>query len=105
VGAREPEGRGGGMKLYVCWGTFAPAHHECGGAHKALVDAGHDPEVIKVRGWGALPDALNGGRKPVMELTGQKWVPVLVTDEGEAVYPSEKIVEWAGAHPAGAAAP
>ena len=29
------------------------------------------------------------GRKEVQRLTGQKWVPVLVTDEGEAIHPGD----------------
>jgi hypothetical protein len=88
------------MKLFVCWGTMPPDSHPCRKAHKALVAAGHDPEVVKVRGSRMLPDALNGGRKEVMERTGQKEVPVLLTDEGETVYPSQEIVGWAKAHPA-----
>jgi glutaredoxin 2 len=39
----------------------------------------------------------------VRELTGQNWVPVLVTDDGEVIRESRKIVEWAKANPAGAA--
>jgi glutathione S-transferase len=31
-------------------------------------------------------------------------VPVLVTDDGEAIADSKNIVEWAKAHPAGAGA-
>jgi len=91
------------MKLYVCWGTIGGGRHACARAHQALRDAGHEPEVVKARGSRALPDAFNGGRKEVIELTGQKHVPVLVTDDDGAVYPSEKIVEWAKAHPAAAA--
>ena len=37
-------------------------------------------------------------------MSGQRWVPVLVTDDGEVVQDSKKIVAWAEAHPAGAAA-
>lgn len=94
------------MKLYVCYGTFTktprPGGHPCGNAHRALREAGHDPELVKSYGWGALPDALNPtkGRREVRELTGQPWVPVLVTDDGEVVSDSKKIVAWAAAHPA-----
>ncbi len=95
--------RGGGMKLYVCWGTWAPGGHPCGKAYGALKEAGYDPEVKKTRGWGTLPDFMNPGRKEVRELTGEKWVPVLVTDDGQVVKDSEAIVGWAKAHPAGAA--
>jgi hypothetical protein len=93
------------MKLYVCWGTFSsprPGGHPCGNAYHALKDAGHEPEVIKSYGLGPLPDFLNKtrGRREVKELTGQSWVPVLVTDDGEAIHDSKRIVEWAKEHPA-----
>ena len=94
------------MKLYVCWGTFTsaprPGGHPCGNAHRALREAGYEPEVVKAYGLGALPDSLNRtrGRREVRELTGQSWVPVLVTDGDEVVQGSERIVDWARAHPA-----
>lgn len=95
------------MKLYVCWGTFAtprPGGHPCGNAYRALREAGYEPEVVKSYGLGLLPDALNqtAGRKEVKRLTGDSWVPALVTDDGEVVTDSKKIVEWAKANPAGA---
>ena len=96
------------MKLYVCWGTFTtaprPGGHPCGNAYKALREAGHDPEVIRSYGWGVLPAALNqsSGRKEVERLTGNRWVPTLVLDEGEVIDGSKEIVAWAGAHPANA---
>jgi hypothetical protein len=96
------------VKLYVCHGTFKtaprPGGHPCGNAYHALKDAGHDPEVEKVRGLGILPDFLNPGRKKVKALTGDIWVPVLELDDGTVIKDSKKIVEWAKAHPAGAAA-
>lgn len=98
------------MKLYVCWGTFTttprPGGHPCGNAYKALKEAGHDPEVVKSYGLALLPDAFNGtqGRKEVKELTGSNMVPVLVTDDGEAISDSKNIVAWAKAHPARAGA-
>jgi hypothetical protein len=58
--------------------------------------------VKKSYGLGVLPDALTPQRKKVRELTGQNWVPVLVTDDGEVIRESKKIVEWAKANPAGA---
>jgi glutaredoxin 2 len=61
--------------------------------------------VQRTYGWAALGDALNPTRKPVRELTGQSWVPVLVTDDGEVIESSPKIVEWARANPAASAAP
>lgn len=95
------------MKLYVCYGTFKsprPGGHPCGNAYRALKAAGYEPEVIKSYGLGILPDALNQtkGRKTAKELTGSNWMPVLVTDDGEAIGDSHKIIEWAQAHPKGA---
>jgi len=93
------------MKLYICWGTFQtprPGGHPCANAHKALREAGHDPEVVKVRGLGVGPSFLQittDGRREVEELTGKKTVPVLVTDDGEVIDESERIVDWARAHP------
>ena len=97
------------MKLYVCYGTFKPAPrpggHPCGQAYHALKEAGHDPEVVKTYGYGALPDFMNptSGRREVKKLTGKTWVPVLVTDDDEVISDSKKIIAWAKAHPAGAA--
>jgi hypothetical protein len=96
------------MKLYVCWGTFAvpwprrgaswrPGAHPCKRAHDALTQAGHSPEVIKVYGFGQLPD-MTRGRKEVRRLTGQSFVPVLLLDDGELVTGSDEIVGWAGSH-------
>jgi len=98
------------MKLYVCYGTWKPAPrpggHPCGRAYHALRDAGHDPEVVKARGLGMLPDFANNtqGRKEVKELTGTNMVPVLVTDDGDVVRESKRIEEWARANPKAAAA-
>ena len=95
------------MKLYVCWGTFPtprPGGHPCGNAYHALREAGHDPEVVKSYGLAVLPDgAFNRteGRREAKRLTGKTTVPVLVTDEGEAVWDSKKIIAWAREHPAG----
>ena len=95
------------MKLYVCYGTWKPAPrpggHPCGTAYHALKEAGHDPEVVKTYGLG-LPglDRL-GRRNEVEEVSGQRVVPVLVTDDGEVVQDSKKIVEWAEQNPARAA--
>ena len=97
------------MKLYVCYGLFSsprPGGHPCKNAHDALKEAGYEPEVVKSYGLGLLPDAANftSGRKRAKELTGKTWVPVLELDDGEAIYPSQKIVEWAKKNPAGAGA-
>lgn len=92
------------MKLYVCWTTMPtprPGGHPCANAHKALRDAGHDPEVIKVHGLGIGPVKwTTDGRREVEKLTGSTVVPVLVTDDGEAIGESKSIIEWAEAHPA-----
>ncbi len=94
------------MKLYICWGTFPaprrPGGHPCRNAYQALKDAGHEPEVVKSYGAGILPDFLNvtKGRREVRELTGNSWVPVLVTDAGDVVQGSDKIADWAKANPA-----
>jgi glutathione S-transferase len=98
------------MKLYVCWGTFwtpRPGGHPCHNAYQALREAGHDPEVIRSYGLTVLPDGLfnrTDGRQEVKRLTGGSMVPVLVTDDGEVVRDSKRIVEWAARNPAGAAA-
>ena len=98
------------MKLYVCYGTWRPAPrpggHPCGKAYEALREAGHDPEVIKSYGLGIAPDLFNrtSGRQEVKRLTGSSMVPVLVTDDGEVVQESDKIVDWAKRNPAGGAA-
>ena len=94
------------MKLYVCYGTWRPAPrpggHPCGKAHEALREAGHDPEVVKAKGLGLLPDAFNNsaGRKRAEELTGKRWVPVLELDDGSAIGGSREIAAWAKANPA-----
>ncbi len=94
------------MKLYICWGTFQtlrPGGHPCANAHKALRAAGHDPELVKVHGLGVGPGFLQvktEGRAEVEELTGSTTVPVLVTDSGETITDSKRIVAWAEANPA-----
>ncbi|MEA2373690.1 MAG: hypothetical protein QOD53_153 [Thermoleophilaceae bacterium] len=98
------------MKLYVCWGTFTttprPGGHPCGNANRALREAGYEPEVIKSYGLGMLPDALNStsGRREVKRLTGDTMVPVMVTDDGEVIADSKRIIDWARKHPANAPA-
>jgi glutathione S-transferase len=98
------------MKLYVCWTTIQtprPGGHPCHNAYAALHLAGYDPEVVKVRGLGIGPRFMHwvtDGRREVEELSGQRAVPVLVTDGGEVVADSKRIVEWAEANPAHRAA-
>ena len=92
------------MKLYVCWGTFQtprPGGHPCANAHRSLTDAGHDPQVVKAYGFGALPDFLNtSARRMIKQRTGDAWVPVLETDSGELVSGSREIASWVEQHPA-----
>ena len=94
------------MQLYVCWGTFPtprPGGHPCANAYNALRDAGHDPEVVKVHGLGIGPSFLHmttDGRREVEKLSGQRVVPVLVLDDGAVITESQRICEWAAAHPA-----
>jgi hypothetical protein len=96
------------MKLYVCYGTWKPAPrpggHPCGRACGALQAAGHSPEVIRSYGSGMLPPLLNqtAGRKEVKRLTGNHWVPALVTDDGTVIQGSYEIEKWAKANPASA---
>ena len=100
------------MKLYVCYGTWtagAPLHrHPCGEAHKALVRAGHRPEIVHSYGLGLLPGFVNDlttGRREVKQMTGNYWVPVLVLDDETVIQGSQKIIAWAGTNPAGETAP
>lgn len=91
------------MKLYVCWGTFRTfgPGHPCRNALDALRAAGHDPEVIRSYGWGALPAALNRseGRRLARRATGKSWIPLLLTEDNEVIPGSESIENWAGHHP------
>ena len=89
------------MKLYVCWTTKGGQRHACGRAHDALRDAGHEFDVKHAFGAGALPSLLNTPqRREVERLSGDKWVPILVLDDGTVVNGSGAIVDWAQAHPA-----
>ncbi|MET0957475.1 MAG: glutathione S-transferase N-terminal domain-containing protein [Solirubrobacterales bacterium] len=96
------------MKLYICWGTFQtlrPGGHPCANAFNALRAAGHDPELVKVHGLGVGPGFMHSktdGRREVEELSGQDTVPLLVTDSGEVITESKRIIAWAEANPAGA---
>lgn len=91
------------MKLYVCYGTFAmgPHAHPCHVAHRALLDAGYDPQVEKVYGWGPLPKWMNPKRREVRRITGgSQWVPVLIDDDGTLLGKNTReIVDWAKANP------
>jgi hypothetical protein len=89
------------LTLYVCWGLFRTPRsgHPCRNAYDALITAGHTPRVVRCYGWGLLPPWLNRsrGRRNVRRLTGQDWVPVLVSSDGTVVGGSEAIIAWATA--------
>ena len=61
----------------------------------------------KSYGLGLLPDFMNqtSGRKEVKRLTGNTWVPVLVTDDEQVIQGSHEIVAWARKNPATATQP
>ncbi len=95
------------MKLYVCYDvlkhvrtTGRPGGHPCGNALTALEAAGHAPEIQAVGGVGVPVLNRTKGRDEVDRLTGQRVVPVLVTDDGTAIRESKAIIAWAQAHPA-----
>lgn len=87
------------MKLFVCYGTFGAGHHPCGSAHGALVEAGHEPEVLRAGGC-FRTDPLFPRRREVMRLTGNHKVPTLVLDDGTVVDDSTRIIAWAKENPA-----
>ena len=61
--------------------------------------AGHSPEVVRTYGLASLPD-FTEGRKEVKRLTGESFVPVLITDTGQVVAGSHEIEAWAAANAA-----
>ena len=91
------------MKLYVCWGTFPTfgSGHPCRNALDGLQAAGHQPEIVRSFGWGLLPAVLNRseGRRLARQRTGKSWLPLLITDAGDAVSGSNNIKSWAAQHP------
>ena len=93
------------MKVFICYGRFGGEGHPCEHAARAVEEAGYQPEIVKCYGAGALPGIFNftPGRREVKRLTGNYKVPVLVTDEGEVIQDSKKIVAWAKANPKEAA--
>lgn len=95
------------MVLHVCHDalknvrtTGRPGGHPCGNALAALHEAGHAPEVKAAGGLGLPLLNRTRGRAEVERLTGQRVVPVLVLDDGEAIRDSKAIIAWAAAHPA-----
>jgi hypothetical protein len=84
------------VKLYVCYGTFKtrqPGGHPCRTAHQALLDAGHQHEVVRT--YGCKLNPLFPGRRHVRDLTGSYEVPTLVLDDGTVIDGSQNIVDWA----------
>ena len=79
--------------------SWRPRAHACKVAYDALTEAGYSPDVVKVYGFGQLPD-VTSGRKEVKRLTGESWVPVLVLDDGEVIRESRSIAAWARENPA-----
>lgn len=57
------------------------------------------PNSGKTYGSGALP-RITRGRREVKRLSGQSWVPLLVTDDGGIVQDTATIIAWAQGHPA-----
>ena len=96
------------MHIWICYGEFGGDKHACAKALKAMREAGHDPEVRKAYGVGALPFALpvnkTTGRKEAKAKTGDHHVPALILDDGTAIGGSQNIIEWAKANPASAPA-
>lgn len=89
------------VELHVCYGTFGtPESHPCKKAHRALIEAGHEPRVVRTGGCYGT-DRLWPRRRKVKRLTGNYKVPTLVLDDGTIVDGSENIVDWARAHQAG----
>ena len=90
------------MELYVCWnvkpGVSLVGGHPCGRAYSALIEAGHDPEVICARGSRMPPSFYprSDARTEVRRLSpdDSEEVPALVTDPGEFIQGSEPIIVW-----------
>jgi glutathione S-transferase-like protein len=86
------------MKLFVCWGTFHTSKgHPCGEAHQALIDAGHQPRVVRAGGC-FRTDPLFPRRREVKRLTGNYKVPTLVLRDDSVIDGTANIVEWAKAN-------
>ncbi len=93
--------------LYTCemgaafGGLPGPLAHPCGKAMKALDEAGHAYDHKQVKGgtfkaW-TWPSRARD-RAEVERLSGQRFVPILVLDDGDVVTGSGDIVRWAREH-------
>jgi glutathione S-transferase len=91
------------MRLYVCAFEKAGAPvHPCAKAAKALDEAGHGYELLKVKGGSLKPwtwPSRARDRAEVEQLSGQRNVPILVLDSREVVTGSQEIADWARSHP------
>ncbi len=92
------------MILYTCGQRekHAVVGHACGRAARALDEAGYEYEIRDLPGYRMVPwtwGRRRNGRDEVKRLTGQINLPVLALDEGRSIVGSDKIMEWAKAHP------
>jgi hypothetical protein len=57
---------------------------------------------VKSYGLAPLPGVFNRtrGRREVSELTGDRWVPTLLLDDGAVLDGSRSIIDWTSANPA-----
>lgn len=87
------------MILYTCpFGTIGAPLHPCGKAAKALDEAGVSYEARQVKGGSLMPwtwPARRQDRAEIERLSGQRWVPILVLDDGKVIAGSTTIVTWA----------
>ncbi len=92
------------MILYTCGQRekHAAIGHACGRAARALDEAGYEYEIRDLPGYRMVPwtwGRRRNERDEVKRLTGQINLPVLALDEGRSIVGSDKIMEWAKAHP------
>ena len=85
--------------LYTCpFGTIGAPLHPCGKAAKALEEAGVRYETRQVKGGSLMPwtwPTRERDRAEIERLSGQRWVPILVLDDGTVIAGSASIVRWA----------
>jgi hypothetical protein len=70
------------MKLYVDYSLLRSDAAPCGTAYLALRQAGHGPDLVYKAGPGS--GCAGTGASP----------PVLLTDDGEVIYPLSRILAW-----------
>lgn len=94
------------MRLYTCQAGYLDVPgpfdvHPCAKALKALDRAGHQYERRVLEGRSLMPWTVTDERRAeVIELSGQRLLPVLVLDDGTVIHGSGKIAAWAKEHPA-----